>query len=161
MKKNLEQIGKWIRSAIDLFYPFCRKYMSLQFFRYGVTGSANLVFDWVLYFFIYNFILKQRMLNLGIVTLSSHIATFALKFPIVFFSGFLLQKYVTFSNSELMGRVQLFRYMVVFMINILFNYVGLKLLVDGLSVYPSVSNMIISILSVLISYFMQKKYTFK
>jgi putative flippase GtrA len=101
------------------------------------------------------------MLNLGIVTLSSHIATFALKFPIVFFSGFLLQKYVTFSNSELMGRVQLFRYMVVFMINILFNYVGLKLLVDGLSVYPSVSNMIISILSVLISYFMQKKYTFK
>ena len=51
--------------------------------------------------------------------------------------------------------------MVVFMINLLFNYIGLKILVDGLSVYPSISNMIISILSVIISYFMQKKYTFK
>ena len=83
------------------------------------------------------------------------------KFPIVFISGFMLQKYVTFSNSDLVGRVQLFRYMVVFMINLVFNYVGLKILVDQLSVYPSISNMIISILSVLISYFMQKKYTFK
>jgi putative flippase GtrA len=161
MRRLFESTGSWLRSAIDYFYPPFRKYMPLQFFRYGVTGSANLVFDWVLYFFIYNFILQHRMLNLGIVTLSSHIATFAFKFPVVFFSGFLLQKYVTFSNSDLVGRVQLFRYMVVFLINVLFNYVGLKILVDGMSVYPSVSNMIISILSVLISYFMQKKYTFR
>lgn len=161
MRRIFETIGSWLRAVIDCFYPPFRKYMPLEFFRYGVTGSANLIFDWFLYFVIYNFVLKHRMLNLGFVTLSSHIASFAFKFPIVFFSGFLLQKYVTFSNSYLVGRVQLFRYMVVFLINVLFNYVGLKILVDGMNVYPSVSNMIISILSVLISYFMQKKYTFR
>lgn len=161
MRSAFETIGSWIRAAIDLFYPLFRKYMSLQFFRYGVTGVANLMFDWVLYFVIYNFVLQHRMLNLGIVTLSSHIASLGIKFPIVFLTGFLLQKYVTFTTSAIHGHIQLFRYSVVFLVNLFINYIGLKLLVDGLSVYPSVSNMIISILTVFVSYFLQKKYTFK
>ncbi|MFA6335053.1 MAG: GtrA family protein [Bacteroidales bacterium] len=159
--KSKIDLSSCIRASIDFFYPLCRKYMTLQFFRYGVTGAANLVFDWVLYFVIYNFVLQHRMLNLGVVTLSSHIASLAIKFPIVFFSGFLLQKYVTFSSSDLHGRIQLFRYAIVFLINLFINYIGLKLLVDGLNVYPSISNMIISILTVFVSYFLQKRYTFK
>jgi putative flippase GtrA len=135
--------------------------MSAQFFRYGVSGSANLMFDWVLYYFIYTFILQHQMLNLGFVTISSHIATFGIKFPIVFMSGFLLQKYVTFTESELRGHVQLFRYLIVFLVNILINYAGLKLLVDGFNIYPSISNMIASSVTVFVSYFSQKKYTFK
>jgi len=161
LRNTFETIGSWLRSDIDFFYPFCRKYMTLQFFRYGVTGGANLVFDWVLYFIIYTFVLQHKMLNLGFVTISSHIAALGIKFPIVFFSGFLLQKYVTFSISDLRGHIQLYRYLIVFMINIIINYIGLKLLVDGLSVYPSISNVIISILTVFVSFFLQKKYTFK
>jgi hypothetical protein len=37
----------------------------------------------------YNFVLQHEMLNLGIVTLSSHIAAMTVKIPIVLFSGFL------------------------------------------------------------------------
>jgi putative flippase GtrA len=161
MRKTFETIGTWIRVAIDFFYPPFSKYMTLQFFRYGVTGSANLVFDWVLYFLIYTYVLQHKMLELGFMTLSSHIATLGIKFPIVLFSGFLLQKYVTFSYSYLRGRIQLFRYLIVFLINLLISYVGLKVLVDGFGVYPTPSNMIISILTIFISYFSQKKYTFK
>jgi len=161
MRTVFEKIGSWIRVIIDFFYPPFSKYFSLQFFRYGVTGALNLIFDWVLYFIIYNYILNQQMMNLRIVTLSSHIATLGIKFPVVLFSGFLLQKYVTFSYSELRGRVQLFRYLVVFLVNISINYIGLKILVDGFSFYPSLSNMIISIVTVFISYFSQKKFTFK
>jgi len=161
MRSFFKAFGNLIRVAIDFFYPPFRKYMTLQFFRYGITGAANLVFDWVLYFFIYNFMLQHKMLDLGFVTLSSHIATLAIKFPIVLFSGFLLQKYVTFSSSCLKGRVQLFRYLIVFFVNLFISYVGLKLLVDGLNFYPSPSNMIISIVTIFISYFSQKQYTFK
>jgi putative flippase GtrA len=161
MRNIFETIGNWIRIIIDFFYPPFRKYTTIQFFRYGVTGAANLVFDWVLYFLLYTFVLQHEMLNLGFVTLSSHIATLAIKFPIVFMSGFLLQKYVTFSVSELRGHVQLFRYLVVFLINLAINYAGLKLLVDGFGFYPTLSNMAISIFTVFVSYFSQKKYTFK
>jgi putative flippase GtrA len=161
MRKIFETIGSWIRAAIDFFYPPFSKYMTLQFFRYGVTGSVNLVFDWVLYFLIYTYVLQHEMLELGFITLSSHIATLGIKLPIVLFSGFLLQKYVTFSSSDLEGRIQLFRYLIVFLINFIISYVGLKILVDGLGFYPTPSNMIISILTIFFSYFSQKKYTFR
>ena len=161
MSNILINSGKLIRSVIDFFYPPFRKFMSLQFFRYGITGSANLVFDWVLYFLIYNFVLRKKMLELGFVTLSSHIAALAIKVPIVLLSGFLLQKYVTFSSSGLNGRVQLFRYSIVFFANLCISYFGMKLLVEEFNLYPSPSNILISILTVFISYFSQKLYTFK
>ncbi len=161
LKNIFEIIGSWIRSVVDFFYPPFRKYMTLQFFRYGVTGSLNLFFDWVLYFFLYNFVLRKQPMDLAIVTISSHIATLAVKFPIILFSGFLLQKYVTFSYSEIRGRIQLFRYLVVVLVNLLINYLGLKFLVDLLGFYPTISNMLISGLTVFVSYFSQKRYTFK
>ncbi len=161
MRRTLTDIGNYIGTFIELFYPPFQKFMTLQIFKYGFAGSANLLFDWFLYFLIYNFVLQHEMLNLGIVTLSSHIATMTIKIPIVLISGFLLQKYVTFSNSKLSGRVQLLRYSTVFFINLVINYLGLKILVDGMDFWPTPSNMIISVLTVIISYLSQKYYTFK
>ncbi len=161
MRNAFITFGNIIRRIIDFFYPPFKKYLTVQLFRYGVTGAANLVFDWFLYFLIYNFVLRHEMLNLGIVTLSSHIAAMTIKIPIVLFSGFLLQKYVTFSNSNLNGKTQLFRYSTVFLINLVINYLGLKILVDLLDFWPSPSNMIISILTIFLSFFSQKYYTFR
>jgi putative flippase GtrA len=161
MRNTLTNFGTFIRTIIDFFYPPFQKYMTLKVFRYGFTGTVNLFFDWFLYFLIYNFVLHHQMLNLGIVTLSSHIATMAIKIPIVLISGFLLQKYITLSYSSLRGRIQLFRYSTVFLINLVINYLGLKILVDILEFWPTPSNMIVSILTIFISYFSQKYYTFK
>lgn len=135
--------------------------MSVEFFRYGATGAANLVFDWLLYFSIFHFILRQQMLHLGFVTLSSHIAALALSFPISFMSGFLLQKYVTFNNSDLRGKVQLFRYGIVVVANLVINYIGLKLFVDVFGWFPTPSKMAITIVATGVSYISQKKFTFK
>ena len=82
-----------------------------------------MVFDWVLYFVVYNFVLRHQMLHLGFVTMSSHIAALVITFPVSFMTGFLLQKYVTFSASYLRGHVQLRRYLLVVMINRSRNYV--------------------------------------
>lgn len=161
MRKIFEFSGRMITLAVDFFYPPFRRYVSLQFFRYGVTGVANLVFDWVMYFFIYNYILHQQMLFLGIVTLSSHIATLAIKFPITLTSGFLLQKYVTFTDSTNKGKEQIWRYYLVAFINLGLNYVGLKILVDLLHFYASVANIVISVILTFFSYISQKKFTFK
>jgi hypothetical protein len=150
-----------LRTVIDFFYQPFQKYVTLQLFRYGFTGTINLLFDWFLYFILYHFVLQHKMLNLGIVTLSSHIAAMTIKMPVVLVTGFLFQKYVTFYSSRLRGRIQLFRYTIVFLINLVINYLGLKILVDGLNFWPTPSNMIISILTIVISYFSQKHYTFK
>ncbi|OPZ96339.1 MAG: GtrA-like protein [Bacteroidetes bacterium ADurb.Bin408] len=161
MKKKIKKAGRIITVCVDFFYPPFSKYMSLQFFRYAVTGGINLVFDWMLYFLIYNFVLQKQMLFLGFVTISSHIATFIIKMPVVLLSGFLLQKYVTFTYSDIRGRIQLFRYFVIFAANIILNYAGLKLFVDVLDLFPTPAFMIVSVISVLFSYVSQKRYTFK
>ncbi|HNX79374.1 MAG TPA: GtrA family protein [Prolixibacteraceae bacterium] len=161
MSSILEETGHNIRRITAFFYPPFRKYMTLQFFLYGVTGAANLVFDWVLYFVLYNYVLQQRDLRMGFVTLSSHIGTMAIKIPVVLCTGFLLQRYVTFFQSEVVMRKQLFRYSIVFAVNLLINYFGLKLLVDNFGFWPSPSNVTISIVTVIVSYFSQKWFTFQ
>lgn len=161
MRRFLVLTGKFISNIIDFFYPPFKHFVSLQFFRYGVSGAANLVFDWVLYFITYNFILRKQIVNLGFMSISPHIAALLIVFPITLFTGFLLQKYVTFTASDLRGRQQLVRYMAVVGVNLLLNYFGLKLLVEVLHIYPTPSKMIVTVICTIFSYFSQKKFTFK
>lgn len=161
MKKFSKAILHFLISFIDFFYPPFRKFMSIQFFRYGFVGAFNLIFDWVLYFVIYQYVLDQQMLNLGFIVISSHIATFGIKFPIIMFSGFLMQKYITFSHSDLASRKQLFRYVLVVAVNLTMAYFVLKFLVEHLNIYPTPSNMIVTVISIAISYFLQKHFTFR
>lgn len=161
MRKVFETVGRWISRFIDFFYPPFRKHMTLQFFRYGSTGVANVVFSQVLFFIVYNFVLHQKMLPLGLFTLSSHIAALTITFPFSNFFGFLLQKYVTFTESELRGSVQLYRYFIIVFINLGVNAFLLKLFVEVFHFWTTPSNVLATFFCVLISYFSQKKFTFK
>ncbi len=161
MRKFFKLAGRIVTNIIDFFYPLCSRWCSPQFFRYGVCGVGNLVLDAVLYFIVYNFVLQHRMLHLGFVTLSSHIATLCFVFPITLFSGFFFSKYVTFTSSSLRGGVQLVRYASIVLINLLVNYAGLKLFVDVCGIYPTPSKMLITVITVTFSYFAQKYFTFR
>ena len=153
--------GKIIRNMIDFFYSPFRKFVSKQFFRYGVSGAANMVFDWILYFILYNFVFKKQIVELGFIAISPHIAALLVTFPITLLTGFLLQKYVTFTASNLRARKQLMRYMAVVGINLMINYFGLKLLVEQFYFYPTISKMIVTVICTIFSYFSQKYFTFK
>ncbi|MDR2854210.1 MAG: GtrA family protein [Prevotellaceae bacterium] len=163
MKNIFTQIGNFIRRIIDCFYTPFRRIVPLQIFRYAVSGGLNLLFDWVLYFFIYNYILHQQEFHIGnFLAFKPHIAAMILKFPVTLFSGFLLQKYVTFSYAiDTRGRIQLLKYLSVVLVNLLFNYAGLKFLVEFIKVFPSIANVIVSLFCTLVSYIAQNKFTFK
>ena len=159
--RQMNVLALRIRKIIDWLYAPFRRWCSEEFFRYGVCGAGNMVLDWVLYFLVYNFVLRHRMLDLGFVTLSSHIAALCIVFPITLFTGFWLNKYVTFTRSTLHGGRQLIRYISIVILNLAVNYFGLKLLVDVCCVYPTPSKMIITVITVAISYFGQKYFSFR
>jgi len=162
MKNLFMKTGDFLRRLIDWFYPPFRRFCPLQMFRYAVCGGANLVLDWVLYFVVFNFVFHQQMLPLGFVTLSSYIASMAVKFPVTLCTGFLLQKYVTFSYAVASrGRVQLLKYFSVVLVNLALNYAGLKFFVEILHLFPSIANVVVSLVCTLVSYVAQKQYTFK
>lgn len=150
-----------IVSIVDLFYPWFSRFLSRETFLYLVCGGGNTVLDLILYFISYNFILDKQILDLGFVAISPHISAFIMSFSVTFPLGFLLAKYITFTQSDLRGRIQLFRYGVTVAMCILMNYVFLKLFVEYFHWYPTISKAVATVIIAIYSYLSQKHYTFK
>jgi putative flippase GtrA len=161
----MESLAKHIREiiidVIDYFYSPFQKLIPLETFRYAATGGFNTLLDITLYFVCYNFVVDKQVLDLGIVSISPHIAAFLIVFPITFFTGFLFAKFITFTNSPVEGRSQLIRYMISVSGSIFLNYVFLKILVEFAGLWPTMSKIITTCIVVVYSYFTQKFFTFK
>ncbi len=115
----------------------------------------------LLYFIFYNFIFAKQNVDLFFVVLSPHIASLFVVFPITFVTGFLLQKFITFENSNLPWNVQFFRYFLVGMGALLLSYICLKIFVDGLGFFPTPSKVLTAFIVVAYSYLLQNKFSFK
>lgn len=148
-------------TVIDWFYSPFSKFIPQETFRYAATGGMNTTFDIVLYFVFYNFIINKQVVDFGIFAMSPHIAAFAFVFPITFSSGFLLAKYVTFTQSALRGKTQLIRYGISVGGSILLNYLLLKLFVESLGWYATVSKIATTLIVIVYSYMIQRHFTFR
>ena len=154
MKRRIEYF-------LDLVYPFFSKFFDKTTFRYAACGGTNTLFDLFLFFMTYNFILKKQNVDLSVVVVSPHIASFLLAFLVSFPTGFYLNKTIVFQESYLRGRVQLFRYFLTVCMSLFLNYVFLKFFVEQLHIYPTVSKFITTFFVVGVSYVSQKYFSFK
>jgi putative flippase GtrA len=150
-----------ILSFIDFFHKPFERWINLQTFRYIACGGSNTVFGIVLYSVAYNFIVKKQDTHIGYLTISPHIAAFIISFCISFPSGFLLSKYVVFPDSNLKGRIQLFRYMLLVGTCVLLNYIFIKIFVEWCGFYPTPSYMLTTAIVAIFSYISQRNFTFK
>lgn len=151
-----------ITGITDFFYikPL-RNIVPQETFRYAFVGGLNLLFNMVLYWFCFNYVLDKQDTDFGIVAVSAPILAFLITFVITFFTGFWLVRHVAFGKSQVRGAKQLFRYAQVVAINIGINYFGLKLLVDVLGFYPSPSYAGLQVVTTAFSYLAQRFYTFR
>ncbi|MBO7082269.1 MAG: GtrA family protein [Bacteroidales bacterium] len=162
MIRNIEKrFEKLLTTVIDFFYPPFKRFMPLELFRYGCCGGLNLLLEWVLYYVFYHFVFRGEVFDLGFIAFTPHIAAFVFKFPITFLTGFWMARHISFSGSSLRGRTQIVRYLLVTVVNILINYLGLKLFVEVFLWWPTVSYAIISVICVTFSYLSNKYYSFK
>ena len=150
-----------ILSLIDWFYTPFQKFIPIDTFRYAICGGANTTLDIFLYYVSYNFILKKEVVHVPYVSISPYIAAFMMVFPITFTTGFLLSKYITFTESQLKGRIQFFRYGVNVTVCIVLNYKLIKFFVETLGIYPTLSKVLTTVVVVFYSYFSQKHFSFK
>jgi putative flippase GtrA len=70
-------------------------------------------------------------------------------------------KFVVFVDSNLKGRIQLFRYLLAFSFNLVLNYLLLKLFVELLHIPALLSQFITTCIVVTVSYISQKHFSFK
>lgn len=146
---------------IDSSYFIFKKFVPLKTYRYAFCGGSNLVLDTVLYFICFHFFVQKQNLDLQIVVLSPHIASLFIVFPITFCVGFILNRYIVFSESKLALGTQFIRYLIVGFTALLISYLSMKFFVDYLLFYPTPSRLLATIVTVLFSYIMQNNYSFK
>ncbi|HMX37270.1 MAG TPA: GtrA family protein [Ferruginibacter sp.] len=146
---------------IDLFYPPFRRFMPEQTFRYAACGGANTVLGLVLFKILLVYVFKFQNVDLGFYTLKPHNAALFISFIVNFIVGFALMKYIVFLDSNLRGRIQLFRYGLAFLFNLALNYFILKVFVEVFGWWPFLSQCITTAIIISISYLSQKHFSFR
>lgn len=157
------KLVKLIHSFLDFFYPLFKRFFDRTTYYYAVCGVSNLVLSWILFFIFYQFLFKKENWHLPLVniTLSSYTMTAFLCFIISFSIGFTLLKYVVFTKSHLKGRTQLFRYAVSALITSFTSWILLKIFIETFNFFPTLANISASCIVVVISYLLQRKFSFR
>ena len=150
-----------IIAFIDFFYPPFRKLMPEQTFRYAACGGANTVLGLALFKILLVYFFKGENVELEFYTLKPHNAALFISCCVNFLVGFVLMKYVVFVDSNLKGRIQLFRYGLSFVFNLTLNYFILKIFVEMFGWWPFLSQCITTAIIITISYLSQKHFSFK
>jgi len=135
--------------------------MDLQTFRYAACGSGNTLLGLILYYVSFKYILREQNLDLGFYAFKSYNVALFISFVVNFCVGFFLLKFVVFSESNIKGRIQLFRYFSFYIVCLFLNYILLKLFVEYLHIYPTIAQVMTTVVVIVFSYFVQKHFTFR
>jgi len=150
-----------LTSILDLFYPPFKKIMPIQTFRYAACGGMNTLLGLAIFKISLVYLFNEENVDIGIYTVKPHNAALFISFCINFLVGFLLMKYVVFVDSNLRGRIQLFRYLLAFVFNLILNYFLLRIFVEVFQWEAFFSQCITTAIIITISYISQKHFTFR
>ena len=161
MRRHIHNARDFILPIIDFFYPPFRRLMNLQTFRYAASGGGNTLLGLTIYFISYKYIFFEKEFHFSFYAFKGHIAALFISFCITFPIGFFMLKYVVFSDSNMKGRIQLFRYFMICLFNLVLNYILLKIFVERFHIYPVIAQVLTIAIVVLFSYIAQRNFSFK
>ncbi len=135
--------------------------MPEQTYRYAVCGGTNTLLSIAVFNIFFKQVFHEQNVHLGLLVLKAYNAALFISFCISFIVGFILLKYLVFVDSNLKGRIQLFRYLMSYLLNLGIMYVLMKVFVEFLHIDPKNAQLINTVIVVAISYASQKYFTFR
>lgn len=135
--------------------------MQLKSVRYILSGGIATGVDVVTFFIMINYILQKNDLIFAHVHISAHIAALCVSFSLGLITNFLITKYFVFNESNIKGREQFLRYILVAAITFVGNYFMMKILVEVFNVWPTFARLIAVGTIAVLSYRLHKVFTFK
>ncbi len=135
--------------------------MNLQTFRYVASGGGNTMLGLIIYYISFKYIFGEKIFYFSFYAFEGHIAALIVTFCINFPVGFFMSKYVVFNDSKMKGRIQLFRYFMICLFNLVLNYILLKVFVEKFNIYPVLAQVITIAIVVMFSYIAQRNFSFK
>ncbi len=159
----LSYIRHIIVGAIDFVHkPFAR-FIPTQTFRYLACGGSNTVLNIAIDAFAYSIILhKHDTVIYGDLKITAAVGAWIIAFAISFPAGFIMSRHIVFPESNLHGRVQLFRYALTTATFILLTYILIKVFAFCIPmVHQSIRYTLVCVITAVLSYISQRLYTFK
>lgn len=154
MRNNINQF-------LDFFYPIFKRFMPIETYRYATCGGINTMSGLLVWYVCYYFVFSRMVVNLVFYSFEPYTLALLVSSTYSFTLGFLLNKYVVFTSSNLKGRIQLFRYFLSFAVNLILNYFLLKFLVEKFQWDAFISQLLTTFVVIAVSYISQKYFTFK
>lgn len=149
-----------IIAFIDFFYPPFKKFMPEQTFRYAACGGGNTVLGMAVFFVFHEYVFRGKVFDVGFYAMKAHTASNIVSFVVTLVVGFALMKYVVFVDSNLRGRIQLFRYTLSSLINLVISTLLLKLFVEQMGIDAVIAQPITTVIVIIVAYMTQKHFTF-
>ncbi|MCD6012446.1 MAG: phenylalanine 4-monooxygenase [Flavipsychrobacter sp.] len=159
----LRQTRHIIVGIIDFFHkPFAR-IIPLQTFRYLACGGSNTVLNIFIDFIAFHYIAHEQDVHIyGNVNIAPEVVAWIIAFAISFPAGFMMSRHIVFPESNLHGKIQLFRYALTTVTFILLTYILIKVFTFCVPwMHQSLRYTIICIITAVLSYISQRKFTFK
>jgi putative flippase GtrA len=129
--------------------------------RYFFSAGTATVVDVGIYFTTYNYILKKTDIPfMGPIVLTAPMLSLVISYSCGLFTNFTITRALVFSDSDLRGRHQLFRFVQVALLVLFLNYLFMKFLVQGLEWFPTISRIISALTIGVLSYVFHKHYSF-
>jgi putative flippase GtrA len=119
-----------------------------QFFKFCIIGLESTVLTYLIFIILFYYLSVNYLLSAGT------------GFVAGVFLGFAFNKIYTF-RSRRKSAVAAPQYFIVYLISLMFNMLSLRFLVENLSIYPLLSNILILPFVVLINFFGTKLFVFK
>lgn len=135
--------------------------MQMKSVRYILSGGIATGVDVFTFFIMINYILQKNDLVFGRVHISAHIAALCVSFSLGLITNFLITKYFVFNESNIKGREQFLRYILVAAITFVGNYFMMKILVEVFNVWPTFARLIAVGTIAVLSFRLHKVFTFK
>ena len=134
-----------------------------QTFRYLACGGSNTVLNIFLESVAFTYIMHQQRFHvIGNWYIAPEVGAWVIAFCISFPAGFILSRHIVFPESNLHGRIQLFRYALTTVSFIILTYLLIKGFTYTLPmINQTVRYTFICIFTAVLSYITQRKFTFK
>ncbi len=159
----LSQTKHIIVAFIDFFHRPVAKIIPVQTFRYLACGGSNTVLNIYIDFIAFTYLFSKQPLHIyGSISVAPEVAAWVVAFCISFPAGFLLSRHIIFPESNLHGRIQLFRFLLTNILFTVLNYVMIKsftLLFPF--IHQSVRYAFICIFLAVMNFILQRAFTFK
>ncbi len=118
------------------------------------------------------FVFTSATMIVGSLSVASSVAAWVIAFCVSFPIGFTLSRYIVFPESNLHGRIQIFRYAMATLTFIILTYVLIKvfdIILENNTFLPgasyalvhTITYTIINVIVAVLSYISQRKFTFK